>query len=255
VVACGGFDPSGGAGVVRDFVTARTLGARATLVLTAWTSQTHRAVQGFEARPGSDVARELVAALTENPPGVGLGVKIGMVGNQGVADALVAALEGFSGPIVYDPVLRASSGGRLFNGDPGTIGGLLRRATLITPNADEAANLAERSVDTVEGGISAARRLLDLGARAVLLKGGHLGRARDPNDVATDILVTREGERLFTLPRVPDKSPRGTGCALATAIAVELARGQALARAVEHAKGWLHQQIHQSCDVDGELLL
>ncbi len=250
LIAVGGLDPSGGAGLVRDFLTARAWSANSILVTTAVTTQTSQAVLGIEPRPANRVHDALALALRGAPAGT-IAVKVGMVATTEIVAAIVDALDGFEGPVVFDPVLRASSGGSLFAGAPADLLPLGRRASIMTPNADEAAALSGRPAGTVQEGVSAAAELRRLGARAVLLKGGHFQGEAD----ATDILSTPGGERLFRAPRLPGKSPRGTGCALATAIAVELAGGRPLDEAVSGAKTWLHEQIRNARqDGDGRVL-
>jgi hydroxymethylpyrimidine/phosphomethylpyrimidine kinase len=239
VVAAGGLDPSGGAGLIRDLLTARAMEAKAHIVATALTDQDDAGVFGVEIRAGDRVRRELAAALARTQrQGRPAAVKIGMVGDAALVPALVEALSGFAGPVVYDPVLAASSGGALYRGELAALDPLLARATLVTPNRGEAAALAGVAVDDVAGAEAAARALRARGARAVLVKGGHLAGAE-----ACDVLVSDAGVQVMRAPRVPGKDPRGTGCALATAIAVGLARGQALPDAVAAAKAWLHAQI------------
>jgi hydroxymethylpyrimidine/phosphomethylpyrimidine kinase len=134
---------------------------------------------------------------------------------------------------------------------------LLARATLVTPNLSEAAVLTGAPVTSADEARSAAQELIRRGARAVLVKGGHL-----PGD-ANDQLIWKPDpghepelfEWLFPAPRIAGASPRGTGCALATAIAVGLAAGQPLAQAVLAAKTWLHERIAGAAEVDGERVL
>jgi hydroxymethylpyrimidine/phosphomethylpyrimidine kinase len=232
VVAVGGLDPGGGAGLVRDGITARAWGAAVVLVGTAWTDQSRQGVRGFEPRPAASV----VDAVRRAAEGAAA-VKIGMVATPELADAVVEALADFQGPVVLDPVLGASSGGALFAGPPAGLMPLVRRATVTTPNLAEAAALSGLAVATLEEARAAARALAGAGARAVLVKGGHLSGA------AVDLLVDARGEEAFTAERLPGESPRGTGCALATAIAVGLGRGRGLREAVREAKGWLWEQI------------
>ncbi len=150
---------------------------------------------------------------------------------------------------MVDPVLAASSGGALWQGPLEALWPLLRRATLVTPNAPEAAALIERPVETLADARAAAAALRAAGIAAALIKGGHLEKAAD--GTVTDLLVTTEGERRFTRPRSGGPSPRGTGCALSTAIAVELASGRALAVAVERATEWLAARIANAVEKDG----
>jgi hydroxymethylpyrimidine kinase/phosphomethylpyrimidine kinase len=117
---------------------------------------------------------------------------------------------------------------------------------LLTPNLGEAAWLLDRSVRTESDARASARALRALGIGAVLVKGGHL------EGDATDVLLSPAGESLFSSPRIAGPSPRGTGCALATAIAVELARGEPLECAVASAKTWLTGQIASARDIGDE---
>jgi hydroxymethylpyrimidine kinase/phosphomethylpyrimidine kinase len=245
IVAIGGIDPSGGAGLVRDFVTAEALGATAVLVATAFTTQSSRGVVGFEPRTPAG----LLAAI-EDALGVAAGrpvaVKIGMVGEPALAGAIVAGLRAFDGPVVFDPVLAASSGGSLFRGDRAELGPLCARASLLTPNLAEAGLLTGLPVRTLEDARAAALQLRAAGAAAVLVKGGHLEGA------AVDLLLSPTGERQFSAARLPGASPRGTGCALATALAIALAGGTPLEQAAAAAKDWLTERIRTARDVGGE---
>lgn len=244
VVAVGGLDPGGGAGLVRDHETARARGAVPVLVGTAWTDQSRHGVRGFEPRGAAELSAAIGQAVAEADA-----VKVGMVATPTLVEAIVAGLAGFGGPVVFDPVLGASSGGALFAGAPTAVLPLVRRASVTTPNLAEAALLTGTAVDTLEEARAAARALRAAGAPAVLVKGGHL--AGD----ATDLLVSDAGEQPFTAARLPGPSPRGTGCALATAIAVELGRGRSLGQAVQIAKQWLWERIRDARDFGGERLL
>jgi hydroxymethylpyrimidine/phosphomethylpyrimidine kinase len=183
-------------------------------------------------------------ALAACPPR-GTAVKIGMVAGGSIAAAIVSGLDAWQGPVVFDPVLRASGGGSLFEGKPADLLPLIRRATLLTPNLAEAAWLTGRVVESLDHARYAAQTLAGWGQAAVLVKGGHLCGP------ATDVLHSPSGERLFAGARLPGKNPRGTGCALATAIAVGLALGQPLDRAVDSAKVWLAGRI-QAAETIGD---
>jgi hydroxymethylpyrimidine/phosphomethylpyrimidine kinase len=239
IVAIGGIDPGAGAGLGRDLLTVTALGAAVRMVGTAWTVQSAEGVRAVEARSPAGLEDALRWALRPPLPGA---VKVGMVPGPEHATAVVRALAGFGGPIVVVPVLAASSGGALWEGPLDAVLSLLRRATVATPNAPEAARLlgrADRAITTPADMAVAAADLHRAGVTAVLVKGGHVGSDPDAADTITDVLVT-------------GPSPRGTGCALSSAIAVELARGRDLEDAIESATAWLAQQIARAVDVDGE---
>jgi len=221
------------------------------LVGTAWTDQGPDGVRSVEPRAPEAVEDAVRWGLRPPSPGA---VKIGMVAGPDQAAAILRGLEGFSGPVVVDPVLSASRGGALWDGPPAALQWLLRRAALATPNAPEAAVLAGHPVRTVAEAAQAAAELHRAGTAAVLVKGGHLG---DPDNegtsgTVTDVLVTADGERRYERPRLPGASPRGTGCTLASAIAVGLARGRDLVAAIDEATTWLAARRRSAFDADGE---
>jgi hydroxymethylpyrimidine/phosphomethylpyrimidine kinase len=259
LVAIGGFDPSGGAGVVRDFLTARALGAAARLIATAWTEQSPTAVHAVEAREAGNLERAIQGALDELRPSAAkadpgtdgearLAVKIGMLPDPRAANAVRASLRDFTGPVVLDPVLWASSGGALFSGDPLLLLPLCARATLVTPNAGEAAALTGIPVRSLADAVDAGRALCLRGARAVLVKGGHIESGR----LSVDVLVTPGEVQELSADRVPGPPVRGTGCALATAIALGLGQGLPLAAAVADAKAWLSTALAGAIPVGRE---
>lgn len=246
LVVVGGVDPGGGAGVLRDVATATALDARAHVVGTAWTEQ-GPGVHAVEPRAPEAVRDALRRALATVRPGA---VKVGMAVGPATAAAIVEALERYAGPIVVDPVLATSRGGPLWSAPAGELLPLLRRATLVTPNAPEAAALAGKPVASAAEAELAGRQLVGTaGLAAVLVKGGHLAAA---DSEVVDLLVTPNGSARFTHPRVDGTSPRGTGCALATAIAVELAGGADLAAAIARAGAWLAKAIAAATIVGGE---
>jgi hydroxymethylpyrimidine/phosphomethylpyrimidine kinase len=238
VVAVGGFDPTGGAGVVRDLLTARTLGAGVRLVPTAWTTQGTTGVRSVEPRQPAALAQAVRDALAAAPAATA--VKLGMIPDVAAAGAVHEALDTFRGPVVFDPVLGASSGGALSQGDPRQLLVLAARATLVMPNAAEAERLTGEQVRDLAGAARAGQALIEAGAQAALIKGGHL-QGTD----AVDLLITAAGVQPFSAPRLSGPSVRGTGCALATAIAVALAGGMELPAAIAGAKAWLHQALQR----------
>jgi hydroxymethylpyrimidine/phosphomethylpyrimidine kinase len=244
VVVVGGLDPGGGAGLLRDVATATALGAQVYAVGTAWTQQDaggHR----VEPRAPAAVGAALTQALESVRPAA---VKIGMAVGPATAAELLKALLGFAGAVVVDPVLWTSRGGPLWDGAPAELLPLLRRATLVTPNATEAGALRGQPVETADDAAAAGRHLVEVqGLTAVLVKGGHLTEIAGP---VVDVLTTARGSARLPHPRLTGPSPRGTGCALATAIAVELGRGAPLPDALAIATGWLVEAIGSAIRIE-----
>ena len=223
----GGLDPTGGAGVLRDLWTAAAVAPelRTFAVITAFTLQGRGAPARALPRPWARVAAE-VALLPR-----GAVIKVGAAPAP-VAEALAAALTAAGGPAVVDPVLWASDGGAL--GDAAAARALARVAALVTPNVPEAAALAGARPDDPE---LLVRTVDALGGRtAVLLKGGHAGGVE-----VRDLLWVDGATHTFARPRRAGPDPRGTGCALATAIAAGLGRGSGLVEAVAAGIAWLDE--------------
>jgi len=224
-VIIGGSDPSGGAGLTRDAAMAAQMGCATKPVVTAVTVQTGKAVQAINPVEAHLLRAQLLAARAAPPP---LAIKIGMVASAQQIDVLLADLPAAI-PIVLDPVLRASSGGVLSPQE--ALRPLVSRATILTPNLPESAALSDRSLAVTDEELQQqGDALLALGAKAVLIKGGHGG-----GQTCTDTLFSAEASVQFDAPRLPG-SRRGTGCSLATAIACGLAQGQDLQSACQAAK-------------------
>jgi len=244
VLAAGGFDPCGGAGVLADLKAIHALGGWGLAVITAQTVQTPRRVAGVEP-VAAELVRRQVRSLREDLPIAA--IKTGMLATAAVIEALAAEFEREpldAVPLVVDPVLVASSGAPLLDG-PGRAAlerRLLRRATLVTPNRPEAEALSGVAIRDAATARAAARAILARGARAVLIKGGHRDEAE-----AIDLLVTAEGEWEWRASRQPGGGAHGTGCLLAAAIATALARGAALAAAVgtahERLQAWISRPV------------
>ena len=224
-----GSDSSGGAGIARDLATLAALRVRALCAVTAVTVQSAERVLGVHALSAELVAAQIAAGVAAGAPGA---VKIGMLANAAIVRAVAAALPARV-PVVLDPVLAASSGGELLDAaGRAALPELLPQVTLLTPNIPEAARLLGVAPAHDEAGLLAqARALLALGPEAVLIKGGH-GEGAE----AIDLLVTstHEPQRLCA-PRRPG-TRRGTGCALAAAIAAYLAQRLTLAESCARGK-------------------
>ena len=223
VLVLAGLDPSGGAGLLADAETIRAFGARPFCVATALTVQTSRAARRYEPVEANLIVDSVQALLEEEDVRA---IKIGMVGNAANARAIRALLPAGT-PIVLDPVLAASSGAPLYSGSPRELLELSRGA-LLTPNLAEAEALLEGPAD--------ARKLLERGPGAVLLKGGHLP------GTPTDVLATPAGTESFAGERIP-VAARGKGCRLASAIAAGLAAGNPLREAVIAARRYVRSYL------------
>ena len=235
VLTIAGSDSSAGAGIQADLATFARFGVRGATAITAITAQNERGVIAWSAvDPG------LVRAQIDAIDQVGA-VKTGMLANAAiVATVAEAIVERGLRPYVLDPVTLAGTGHALAEGDlrPLILERLLPLADLVTPNLGEAEALTGAPVRDTDDMARAARALTERGARAVLVKGGHLG-----GDTATDVLYDRAaGVRLFARARVNVKT-HGTGCRLSAAIAAGLALGASLDAAVEAAGDFVHELI------------
>ncbi|MFN2377096.1 MAG: bifunctional hydroxymethylpyrimidine kinase/phosphomethylpyrimidine kinase [Candidatus Binatia bacterium] len=235
VVAIAGFDPSCGAGVVADARSIEAMGAMPLAVVTATTVQAGRGVKSFRPVAPAHVLAQLDELLKRLPVAA---VKIGQVPSAACARVLAGALRRAGLPLVLDPVLVATGGASLVGrGTAAAIANsLLPLATLVTVNLAEARVLAGLRVADLEGMKRAARVLVEMGAGAVLVKGGHL-----PGD-PVDLLRCGGRDILLRSPRIPG-SMHGTGCALASAVAARLACGDDLVPAVRAARAHVRRLL------------
>lgn len=240
-----GSDSGGGAGIQADLKTFAALEVHGTSVITSLTAQNPRRVIRAAATSPAMVHAQLVAVLEELPPHA---AKTGMLQSAAVIRAVVSAWPRRSAcPLVVDPVMVATSGAPLLRPDAlrTLMRQLLPRATLITPNLDEAALLLGRALETPEDLRRAARELHERFGCAVLAKGGHLrGLA-----TAADFFYDGRNELLLEAPLVRGVSTHGTGCTYAAAITAWLARGQDLPGAVQRAKEYVSGAIAASVRV------
>lgn len=240
VLSIAGSDPSGGAGIQADLKAFSARGTYGMAALTALTAQNTQGVTAIHALPPDFVAAQIEAIFSDIRVDA---VKIGMIANAQIAGTVAEMLEVHAAgiPIVLDPVMVAKGGAPLLANDANQaiIERLLPLATVITPNLPEAASLlGEPEAETREGMADQARRLLRRGPRAVLIKGGHL-----QCDDSPDVLAETGGVTWFEGTRLKTRNTHGTGCTLSSAIAAELAKGQAMAEAVRAAKAYLAEAI------------
>jgi hydroxymethylpyrimidine/phosphomethylpyrimidine kinase len=234
-----GSDSSGGAGIQADLKTFAAFGVYGASVITALTAQNTQGVTGIHQVPADFVTAQIDAVFSDLDVKA---VKIGMVAQRSVIEAIVAGLARWPlKHVVLDPVMVATSGDRLLA--PDAIEALrlklIPRAVLITPNLPEAAALLDEQIASSESQIeSQGERLLAMGADAVLIKGGH-GKGAE----SIDYLIREAGVVALAAPRIATKNTHGTGCSLSSAIAAGLARGDDLETAVRHAKAWVTAAI------------
>lgn len=233
LLSIAGSDPSGGAGAQADLKTFSAFGCYGMAAITALTAQNTRGVTGVYPVAPETVAAQIAAVVSDLAPDA---IKIGMVGTPEVAAAIAQALGHAPKNLVLDPVLVPTQGISLASAglERALTTTLLPLARLVTPNVFEAAALTQTpQAADVEAMAEQGRRLIEAGARAVLVKGGDL--SGEP----VDVLVADGETRLFHGRRIATRHTHGTGCALSSAIAAGLAKGEPLADAIAVAKSWL----------------
>jgi hydroxymethylpyrimidine/phosphomethylpyrimidine kinase len=234
-----GSDCSGGAGVQADLKTFAAFGVYGASVITALTAQNTHGVAGIHQVPADFVIAQIDAVFGDLDVKA---VKIGMVSQRAVIEAIEAGLQRWSPRhVVLDPVMVATSGDRLLA--PDAIDALktklIPRAVLITPNLPEAAALLDEQIASSETQIeSQGKRLLAMGCGAVLIKGGH-GQGAE----SVDYLIRKDSVVVLPATRIATKNTHGTGCSLSSAIAAGLAKGDDLETAVRNAKTWVTAAI------------
>jgi hydroxymethylpyrimidine/phosphomethylpyrimidine kinase len=245
VLSIAGSDSGGGAGIQADLKTIAALGCYGMTAITALTAQNTQGVRAIHAVPLQLLAGQIDAVVED----IGVdAVKIGMLHSADTVRAVAAAVERHALPnIVLDPVMIATSGAVLIDREAVAVlvSDLFPKAAVVTPNLDEAALLVGRSLDSEAAMEVAAVQLLEMGARAVLLKGGHLA-----GDTVSDLLL-RQGAaaQWMRAPRIPTPNTHGTGCTLSSAIASQLALGSPLDKAVQLAREYVRGALQAGAGV------
>lgn len=247
VLSIAGSDSSGGAGIQADIKTFSALGVYATTAITAITAQNTMGVDSQLAIAPKMVYDQIATVIEDITP---LAIKIGMLANAQVTNAVAEALSKYDIPIILDPVMISSSGHRLLSTDAQEVikERLLPMARLITPNIPEMEALTAMPLTTAEEKLDAARHLIELGAKAILLKGGH-----EEGDTKSDILYQQSDSGIdisyFSMPTIITRNVHGTGCTLSSAIAAFLAHGHALEEAARRAKVYISEAIKAGVDI------
>lgn len=245
VLIIAGSDSGGGAGVQADIKAVTMMGAYAATAITAITVQNTLGVHGVHPLPLDVIEAQARAVLDD----IGAdAVKTGMLGSVEVVETVARILDTTDAPAVVDPVMVAKGGSPLL---PDAAVEAVRslmipRAALLTPNAPEAEALTGIAVHDLDGQRRAGEALLALGARAVLMKGGHV-----PGPTVQDLLLTADGETVLEGERVETRHTHGTGCTLASACAAGLAKGLPLEIAVAEAWAYVAEAIRRAPGLGG----
>jgi hydroxymethylpyrimidine/phosphomethylpyrimidine kinase len=231
-----GSDSCGGAGIQADLKTFHQFGVYGMSVVTLVTAQNTQRVSVVKPLAASLVRDQLRAVLEDIPPQA---AKCGALGTAENIELVAEYARDFSFPLVVDPVMISKHGAPLIAEDARQVlaDRVLRNAFLVTPNLHEAAVLAGTPVESVQSMEQAARRIADLGPKAVLVKGGYW------SDEAVDVLWYQDRITRFTAPRLKSKNTHGTGCTYSAAVTAELAKGRELEEAIQTAKRFISRAI------------
>lgn len=239
VLICAGSDSGGGAGIQADIKTVTALGGFATTAITALTAQNTMGVSSIIEVPINFLLEQIRVVLSD------LGadcIKTGMLHNVQVIEAVSEAIEKDGGKkyLVVDPVMVAKGGQELLESSAlnALKSHMIIRADLLTPNIPEAELLTGIEISDLDTMRRAAHAILEMGSKAVLLKGGHL-----KDETLTDILVTKDAEKTYSGPRLLTKHTHGTGCSMASAVATGIAQGKTLEMAVQRARAYVFTAI------------
>lgn len=232
-----GSDPSGGAGLQADLKTFHRLGVYGEAVVTLITVQNTVGVTRVDVMAPDLILEQIHAVCTDICPHA---AKVGALGNQGAVEAVAAAAQKFTFPLVIDPVMISKHGAALIEegAHRALIACLIPRAFLLTPNLEEAAALAGFPVNDVASMRKAAEKLVSLGAKNVLIKGGHLD-----GDAVDVLFEPARGFHEYSSPRIASRHTHGTGCTYSAAITAELAKGIELGPAIALAKKFITEAI------------
>ncbi|WP_353164999.1 bifunctional hydroxymethylpyrimidine kinase/phosphomethylpyrimidine kinase [Empedobacter brevis] len=244
VLTIAGFDGSGGAGIQADSKTISAHGCYATNVLTALPVQNTQGVQNIYEIPAQAIREQIQSILEDIYPDA---IKIGMVHSVELVHIISEELKNYNKPVVYDPVMVATSGHRLIKDETleACIEKLFPLATLITPNLDEASILVNHKIDSAELMLAYGETILNLGCQNLLLKGGHLQQEK----IISYLFQKKQPVQSYTSQKIETKNTHGSGCTLSSAIACNLALGFSLTESVQLAQEYVEQAILGSKDL------
>ena len=243
-----GSDSGGGAGIQADLKTIEAHDAFGTSTITATTAQNTTGVADINVLPTDHIAAQYDAVADDFAVGA---IKTGMLATAEVIETVTDCLAEFDGPVVVDPVMVAATGDRLLSEDAeAAYEALFDHATLVTPNAAEAELLTDRTVDSVDAAEAAGRDIVELGADAALVKGGHI----DGDDVVDTLIIDESATDAthtegFSHPRIDTDATHGSGCTLSSAIAARLAHEETLTEAVAGGVAFMERAVRYGIDV------
>ncbi|SEI82430.1 hydroxymethylpyrimidine/phosphomethylpyrimidine kinase [Dyadobacter koreensis] len=239
VLTIAGSDSGGGAGIQADLKTIAALGAFGTSAITALTAQNTQGVRGIHAVPPSFLKSQLEAVFEDIKVDA---VKIGMINTIEAAYVIAEIIDRFQpGFVVFDPVMVSTSGAKLIQDETIEVlwEELFPRATLITPNLDEAQILVDREITNVNEMVAAASEMISRGCQGVLLKGGHLVAPK-----LFDVFSEKDSQpEIFESDYIESRNVHGTGCTLSSAIATYAALGNSLPESIRLAKKYVAEAI------------
>ena len=238
ILIIAGSDSSGGAGIQADIKTVTVLGSYAMTAITAVTSQNSTGVKSILAVPAKEISKQIEFTSKDIKPDA---IKIGMLHSAEVINAVLKSLNKISvKKIILDPVMVAKGGTKLIDNQSIKIlkSKLIKKVSLITPNIPEAEILTKKKISSVEDMIGAAKILMSLGSKNVLIKGGHL-----KSRIMYDIFITKNELSVFKNKKINTKNTHGTGCTLSSAIATYYSCGKTLKKSCEMAIKYVNHSI------------
>jgi len=238
ILIIAGSDSSGGAGIQADIKTVTSLGSYAMTAVTAVTSQNTTGVISIAPISGKEISKQIEFTSKDIKPDV---IKIGMLNSTAVINSVLKSLKKINiKKIILDPVMVAKGGTKLINNKSIKIlkSKLMKKVTLITPNIPEAEILTQKKINNVEDMIFSAKILIDLGAKNVLIKGGHL-----KSKIMYDVFLNKKETYIFKNKKIFSKNTHGTGCTLSSAIATYYSCGKTLKKSCEMAIKYVNHAI------------
>ncbi|WP_435097512.1 bifunctional hydroxymethylpyrimidine kinase/phosphomethylpyrimidine kinase [Candidatus Pelagibacter bacterium nBUS_27] len=238
VLIIAGSDSSGGAGIQADIKTITALGSYTMTAITAITAQNTTGVKSIVPVPPKEISNQILFTAKDITPDA---IKIGMLHSTKVIESVINSLKIIKvNKIVLDPVMVAKGGTKLIADDAIKLlkNELLKLATLITPNIPEAEILTNTKIKCKEDMIFAAYKLIEIGAKNVLIKGGHLN-----SEIVEDIFVSKSDIKIFKSKRFKTKNTHGTGCTLSSAITTFLSCGKPIKKSCELGINYVNSAI------------